>query len=136
MPADRPHDVSGLTTAQLDRARRDLQISLAQTSPVHPCACRSWPDDRHRHRASPDAAAADDAARPDAGRPSPQVTEIPAKAAPMDDLDADYTPRYIRLARLLRGWIEDGTYRPARCCRPRPGWPRHTPCPRPRPGTR
>jgi DNA-binding FadR family transcriptional regulator len=28
-------------------------------------------------------------------------------AAPMD---ADYTPRYIRLARLLRVWIEDGTY--------------------------
>lgn len=30
-------------------------------------------------------------------------------AAPMD---ADYTPRYIRLARLLRGRIEDGTYPP------------------------
>jgi DNA-binding GntR family transcriptional regulator len=30
-------------------------------------------------------------------------------AAPMD---ADYTPRYIRLAKLLRGWIEDGTYPP------------------------
>jgi DNA-binding GntR family transcriptional regulator len=30
-------------------------------------------------------------------------------AAPMD---ADYTPRYIRLARLLRGSIEDGTYQP------------------------
>ena len=28
MPADRPHDVSGLTAAQLERARRDLQISL------------------------------------------------------------------------------------------------------------
>jgi DNA-binding GntR family transcriptional regulator len=26
--------------------------------------------------------------------------------------DADYTPRYIRLARLLRGRIEDGTYLP------------------------
>lgn len=25
-------------------------------------------------------------------------------------MDADYTPRYIGLARLLRGWIEDGTY--------------------------
>lgn len=25
-------------------------------------------------------------------------------------MDVDYTPRYIRLARLLRGWIEDGTY--------------------------
>ncbi len=30
-------------------------------------------------------------------------------AAPMD---ADYTPHYIRLAKLLRGWIEDGTYPP------------------------
>jgi DNA-binding GntR family transcriptional regulator len=27
-------------------------------------------------------------------------------------MDADYTPRYIRLAKLLRGWIEDGTYPP------------------------
>jgi hypothetical protein len=36
MPADRPHDVSGLTAAQLDRARRDLQISLALTSPGSP----------------------------------------------------------------------------------------------------
>jgi DNA-binding GntR family transcriptional regulator len=25
-------------------------------------------------------------------------------------MDADYTPHYIRLAKLLRGWIEDGTY--------------------------
>jgi len=31
-------------------------------------------------------------------------------AAPMEDLNADYTPRYIWLARLLRGRIEDGTY--------------------------
>jgi DNA-binding GntR family transcriptional regulator len=30
----------------------------------------------------------------------------------MSDLDTDYTPRYIRLARLLRGRIEDGTYPP------------------------
>jgi hypothetical protein len=29
MPADRPHDVSSLTTGQLVRARRDLEISLA-----------------------------------------------------------------------------------------------------------
>jgi len=38
MPADRPHDVSGLTAVQLERARRDLQISLALAasgSPVH-----------------------------------------------------------------------------------------------------
>jgi DNA-binding GntR family transcriptional regulator len=33
-------------------------------------------------------------------------------AAPMNGLDADYTPRYIWLAKLLRGWIEDGTYPP------------------------
>jgi len=32
------------------------------------------------------------------------------QAATMDDLDADYTPRYVWLARLLRGRIEDGTY--------------------------
>lgn len=25
-------------------------------------------------------------------------------------MDADYTPRYIRLAKMLRGYIEDGTY--------------------------
>lgn len=31
-------------------------------------------------------------------------------AAPVSDLDTDYTPSYIRLARLLRGQIEDGTY--------------------------
>jgi DNA-binding transcriptional MocR family regulator len=34
------------------------------------------------------------------------------QAAPRNDLDADYTPRYIWLAKLLRGWIEDGTYSP------------------------
>jgi hypothetical protein len=36
MPADRPHDVSGLTAAQLDRARRDLEISLALAFPGSP----------------------------------------------------------------------------------------------------
>jgi DNA-binding FadR family transcriptional regulator len=40
------------------------------------------------------------------------VTETPGTPAPRDDLDADYTPRYIWLARLLRGEIEDGTYPP------------------------
>jgi DNA-binding GntR family transcriptional regulator len=35
------------------------------------------------------------------------MIRTPVNAAPMD---ADYTPRYIRLARMLRGWIEDGTY--------------------------
>jgi DNA-binding FadR family transcriptional regulator len=41
-----------------------------------------------------------------------RVTQTPDKPAPRDDLDADYTPRYIRLARLLRRGIEDGTYPP------------------------
>lgn len=30
--------------------------------------------------------------------------------APTDVLDADHTPRYVTLARLLRRLIEDGTY--------------------------
>jgi DNA-binding GntR family transcriptional regulator len=34
------------------------------------------------------------------------------QAAPASELDTDYTPRYIRLARQLRGQIEDGTYPP------------------------
>jgi hypothetical protein len=33
MPAERPRDVSGLTAAQLERARRDLEISLALAFP-------------------------------------------------------------------------------------------------------
>jgi hypothetical protein len=33
MPADRPHDVSGLTAAELDRARRDLKVSLVLARP-------------------------------------------------------------------------------------------------------
>jgi hypothetical protein len=36
MPADRPPDVSSLTADQLERARRDLQISLALASPSSP----------------------------------------------------------------------------------------------------
>ena len=36
MPADRLHDVSGLTADQLERARRDLQVSLALASPGSP----------------------------------------------------------------------------------------------------
>jgi len=32
------------------------------------------------------------------------------QAAPATDLDTDYTPRYITIARDLRGRIEDGTY--------------------------
>ena len=41
-----------------------------------------------------------------------EVTRTQGTPAPVDDLDADYTPRYIRLAKLLRGGIEDGTYPP------------------------
>ena len=33
---DRDHDVSGLTAAQLHRARRDLQVSLALAFPRSP----------------------------------------------------------------------------------------------------
>jgi hypothetical protein len=33
MPTDRPHDVSSLTAAQLERAKRDLEISLALAFP-------------------------------------------------------------------------------------------------------
>jgi hypothetical protein len=36
MPADRPHDVSRLTTGQLVRAKRDLKISLALAFPGSP----------------------------------------------------------------------------------------------------
>ena len=38
MPDDRPHDVSSLTAAELDRARRDLQVSLALAMPGSPVA--------------------------------------------------------------------------------------------------
>ena len=36
MPGDRPHDVSDLTDAELERARRDLQVSLALAFPGSP----------------------------------------------------------------------------------------------------
>lgn len=36
MPGDRPHDVSNLTSAELERARRDLEISLALAFPDSP----------------------------------------------------------------------------------------------------
>jgi hypothetical protein len=36
MPADRPHDVSSLTATQLERAKRDLEISLALAFPGSP----------------------------------------------------------------------------------------------------
>jgi hypothetical protein len=36
MPGDRPHDVSNLTSAELERARRDLEVSLALAFPGSP----------------------------------------------------------------------------------------------------
>jgi hypothetical protein len=36
MQGDRPHDVSNLTSTELDRARRDLEISLALAFPGSP----------------------------------------------------------------------------------------------------
>ncbi len=35
-PADRPYDVSNLTSAELERARRDLHVSLALAFPGSP----------------------------------------------------------------------------------------------------
>jgi hypothetical protein len=36
MPGDRPHDVAGMTCAELERARRDLEVSLALAFPGSP----------------------------------------------------------------------------------------------------
>lgn len=36
MPGDRLHDVSGMTNPELDRARRDLEVSLALAFPGSP----------------------------------------------------------------------------------------------------
>jgi hypothetical protein len=36
VPGDRSHDVSNLTSAELERARRDLEISLALAFPGSP----------------------------------------------------------------------------------------------------
>jgi hypothetical protein len=36
MPADRPHDVSGMTSAELELARRHLEVSLALALPGSP----------------------------------------------------------------------------------------------------
>ncbi len=35
----RPHDVTGLTAGELDRARRELQVSLALARPESPARC-------------------------------------------------------------------------------------------------
>jgi hypothetical protein len=36
MPGDRPPDVTSLTSAELERARRDLEVSLALAFPGSP----------------------------------------------------------------------------------------------------
>jgi hypothetical protein len=36
MPADRPYDVSSLTADQLERVKRDLEVSLALAFPGSP----------------------------------------------------------------------------------------------------
>lgn len=36
MPNDRPYDVSGMTDPELERARRDLEVSLALAFPGSP----------------------------------------------------------------------------------------------------
>jgi hypothetical protein len=36
MPADRPHDMSGMTDPELERARRDLEVSLSLAFPGSP----------------------------------------------------------------------------------------------------
>ena len=36
MPYNRPHDVSGMTISELERARRDLLVSLALAFPGSP----------------------------------------------------------------------------------------------------
>jgi hypothetical protein len=36
MPGDRPHDVAGMTSAELERSRRDLKVSLALPFPGSP----------------------------------------------------------------------------------------------------
>lgn len=36
MPPDQPHDVSGMTDGELQRTRRDLEVSLALAFPGSP----------------------------------------------------------------------------------------------------
>jgi hypothetical protein len=36
MPDNRPHDVTGMTDSELERARRDLMVSLSLTFPRSP----------------------------------------------------------------------------------------------------
>ena len=46
----------------------------------------------------------------------------------LHDIDADYSPQYVKLARILRGKIESGQYPGATSCQP-PTWPASTRCP-------
>ena len=49
----------------------------------------------------------------------------------LHDIDADYSPQYVKLARILRDKIESGQYRRGDClpaCLP-PIWPASTRCP-------
>ena len=72
MPADRLHDVSGLTGDQLDRARRDLQISLALACPGSPVHVSILAEMTAIDTELAGAAAADDGGRPAAGRRRPR----------------------------------------------------------------
>ncbi len=73
MPPDRPHDVSGMTSPELQRARRDLQVSLALAFPGSPVrepilAHMSAIDAELEHRAGWDYAA----------KPVPRTLPLPA----------------------------------------------------------
>ena len=41
----------------------------------------------------------------------------------LDDMDADYSPQYVKLARILRDKIESGHYQHGTTCPP-PAWQR------------
>ena len=46
----------------------------------------------------------------------------------LHDIDADYSPQYVKLARILRGKIESGSTAGATACQP-PSSPASTRCP-------
>ena len=46
----------------------------------------------------------------------------------LHDIDADYSPQYVKLARILRGKIESGQYQRGDACQP-PTSPASTRCP-------
>lgn len=51
----RPHDVSQLTTAELETARRELRSNLGLITPAPPRTCRSWHTCRPSTPSLPDA---------------------------------------------------------------------------------